>query len=51
MLPGIGSLFGPLLAGVASSVVPSGLPILLVIIAALFLVSTMDRFNPQSDNG
>ncbi|WP_434525985.1 MFS transporter [Photorhabdus asymbiotica] len=50
MLWGIGSLFGPLLAGVASSVTPSGLPILLVIIAALFLVSTMDRFNAQSEH-
>ncbi|MDB6374371.1 MULTISPECIES: MFS transporter [Photorhabdus] len=49
MLWGIGSLFGPLLAGIASSVTPSDLPVLLVIIAALFLVSTMDRFNPQSD--
>ncbi|WP_445496157.1 MFS transporter [Photorhabdus sp. SF281] len=45
MLWGIGSLLGPLLAGVVSSVAPSGLPVLLVIIAALFLVSTMDRFN------
>ncbi|MQL50253.1 MFS transporter [Photorhabdus khanii] len=51
MLWGIGSLLGPLLAGVASSVAPSGLPVLLVVIAALFLVSTMDRFNPQSENG
>ncbi|NHB62952.1 MFS transporter [Photorhabdus sp. RW14-46] len=49
MLWGIGSLFGPLLAGIASSVTPSGLPILLVVIAALFLISTMDRFNPQSN--
>ncbi|TDB55811.1 MFS transporter [Photorhabdus khanii] len=51
MLWGIGSLLGPLLAGVASSVAPSGLPVLLVVIAALFLVSTMDRFNPPSENG
>lgn len=47
MLWGVGNLSGPLLAGVATSISPSGLPLLLIAIAALFLWFTRSKFSAQ----
>ncbi|KLN97898.1 MFS transporter [Moellerella wisconsensis] len=46
MLWGIGNLSGPLLSGVATSVSPSGLPILLIIMAGLFLWIVRGKCSP-----
>lgn len=48
MLWGIGSLLGPLSGGVASSLGASGLPLLLVMAACLFMVSTLWLFRNKS---
>ncbi|WP_419210105.1 MFS transporter [Providencia manganoxydans] len=47
MLWGVGNLSGPLLAGVATSISPSGLPLLLIVIAALFLWFTRRKYSAQ----
>lgn len=47
MLWGIGNLSGPLLAGVATSISPSGLPILLILSAAIFLWFTRAKYSAQ----
>ncbi|MEY0232275.1 MFS transporter [Providencia manganoxydans] len=47
MLWGVGNLSGPLLAGVATSISPSGLPLLLIVIAALFLWFTRRKYSTQ----
>ncbi|MEY1580969.1 MFS transporter [Providencia manganoxydans] len=47
MLWGGGNLSGPLLAGVATSISPSGLPLLLIVIAALFLWFTRRKYSAQ----
>ncbi len=47
MLWGIGNLSGPLLAGVAISISPSGLPLLLILIATIFLWFTRSKFSAQ----
>ena len=47
MLWGVGNFSGPLLAGVATSISPSGLPLLLIVIAALFLWFTRRKYSAQ----
>ncbi|EKT53085.1 MFS transporter [Providencia sneebia] len=51
MLWGIGNLSGPLLAGIAISISPAGLPILLILIAAIFLWFTRAQFSAQVTQG
>lgn len=48
MLWGVGNLSGPLLAGIATSFSPNGLPILLIIIAALFLWVSREKLNEKA---
>ncbi|EKT52919.1 MFS transporter [Providencia burhodogranariea] len=47
MLWGIGNLSGPLLAGIATSISPTGLPVLLILVAAVFLWFTRNKFSAQ----
>lgn len=47
MLWGIGNLSGPLLAGIATSISPTGLPVLLILVAAIFLWFTRNKFSAQ----
>lgn len=47
MLWGIGNLSGPLLAGIATSISSSGLPLLLIAIATLFLWFTRSKFSAR----
>ncbi|HCI95380.1 MAG TPA: MFS transporter [Providencia sp.] len=48
MLWGIGNLSGPLLGGIATSISPSGLPVLLILSAAIFLWFTREKYSAQS---
>lgn len=48
MLWGIGNLSGPLLAGAATAISPSGLPMLLIGIAGLFLWFTREKYGAQA---
>ncbi len=48
MLWGIGNLSGPLLAGVATSISPVGLPVLLVLSVTVFLWFTREKYSAQT---
>ncbi|HBO22387.1 MAG TPA: MFS transporter [Providencia sp.] len=47
MLWGLGNLSGPLLAGVATTISPLGLPVLLILGAAVFLWFTREKYSAQ----